>query len=141
MLENHRTVNHYGIQLDETINILHRICGGKPPQPAFNTDELDPAFDYDSNSVEDDGRRYMRGGFQYKRHYGWKRIAIKVLAKYGDDTWLGLDGMRTEEAPEQWPVSYHGTNMKGTQLILKKGINPHQKRYLVDAFTLVPTWK
>ena len=141
MLENHRTVNHYGIQLDETINILHRICGGKPPQPAFNTDELDPAFDYNSNSVEDDGRRYMRGGFQYKRHYGWKRIAIKVLAKYGDDTWLGLDGMRTEEAPEQWPVSYHGTNMKGTQLILKKGINPHQKRYLVDAFTLVPTWK
>ena len=54
MLENHRTVNHYGIQLDETINILHRICGGKPPQPAFNTDELDPAFDYDFNSVEDD---------------------------------------------------------------------------------------
>ena len=80
MLENHRTVNHCGIQLDETINILHRICGGKPPQPAFNTDELDPAFDYDFNSVEDDGRRYMRGGFQYKRHYGWKRIAIKVLA-------------------------------------------------------------
>ena len=64
MLENHRTVNHYGIQLDETINILLRICGGKPPQPAFNTDELDPAFDYDFNSVEDDGRRYMRGGFK-----------------------------------------------------------------------------
>ena len=141
MLENHRTVNHYGIQLDETINILHRICGGKPPQPAFNTDELDPAFDYDFNSVEDDGRRYMRGGFQYKRHYGWKRIAIKVLAKYGDDDWLGRDGMRTEEAPGKWPVSYHGTNMKGTQLILKEGINPDQKRYLVDAFTLVPTWK
>lgn len=83
----------------------------------------------------------MRGGFQYKRHYGWKRIAIKVLAKYGDDTWLGCDGMRTEEAPGQWPVSYHGTNMKGTQLILKEGVNPDQKRYLVDAFTLVPTWK
>ena len=99
MLENHRTVNHYGIQLDETINILHRICGGKPPQPAFNKDELDPVFDYDFSSIEDDGRRYMRGGFQYKRHYGWKRVAIKVLAKYGDDTWLGRDGMRTGRSP------------------------------------------
>ena len=122
---------------------MHRFFGGKPPQPALNTDELDPAFDYDFNSVEDDGRRYMRGGFQYKRHYGWKRIVIKVLAKYGDDIWLGRDGMRTEEAPGQWPVSYHGTNMKGTQLILKdlRVINPDQKRYLVDAFTLAPTWK
>ena len=43
--------------------------------------------------------------------------------KYRDDTWLGRDGMRTEEAPGQWPVSYHGTNMKGTQLILKEGID------------------
>jgi len=72
-----------------SMHIIHRICGGKPPHPAFNTDELDPAFDYDFNSVEDDGRRYMRGGFQYKRPYGWKRIAIKVLGKYGDDTWFG----------------------------------------------------
>ena len=109
-------------------SILHIVwCGGKPPQPAFNTDELDPAFDHGFNSVEDDGRRYMRGGFQYKRPYGWKKIAIKVLGKYGDDTWLGRDRIRTEEAPGEWPVSYHGTNMKGTQLILKEGYKPGSK--------------
>ena len=81
----------------------------------------------------------MRGGFQYKRPYGWKRIAIKVLENMGIIPGLAATGY--EQKKPRGPVSYHGTNMKGTQLILKEGINPDQKRYLVDAFTLVPTWK
>lgn len=122
-LENHRTINNYGIQPDESIFMV--ICttsGGS--QCAFNTDELHPSFDYDFSNVKDDGTRYMRGGFQYKRPYGWKRIAIKVVGKYGDNTWLGPDGIRTEEAPGEWPVSYHGTNMKSAKLILKEGYKP-----------------
>lgn len=69
MLENHLTVNHYGIRPDETIHIIHRQYAAKN-HPSPRTDEFDPAFDYDFNSVEDDGRRYMRRGFQYKRPYG-----------------------------------------------------------------------
>ena len=123
ILENHRTVDHYGIRPDETIHSIHRCFGGKPPHPAFNSDELAPAFDYDFNSVEDDGRRYMRGGFHHKRPYGWKRIAIKVLAKYGDDTWLGRDGMRTEEAPGQWPVTVLSRNKyEGYPADFKRGL-------------------
>lgn len=124
-LENHRTVNDYGIQADETIFIVIRMTGGGPPLPcAFNTDDLHPAFDYDFSNVGDDGKRYMRGGFEYKRPYGWKRIAIKVVGRYENDAWLGPNGIRTGEAPGEWPVSYHGTNMSSAKLIIKEGYKP-----------------
>lgn len=121
-LESHRTLNEYGIQRESTIHMVLRLTGGGPGGVcSFNTDELDPGFDYDFSNAKDDGKRYMRGGFQYKRPYGWKRIAIKVVGKYDDDTWLGPNGIRTEEAPGEWPVSYHGTNMKSAKMILKEG--------------------
>lgn len=121
-LESHRTLNEYGIQCESTIHMVLRLTGGGPGGVcSFNTDELDPGFDYDFSNAKDDGKRYMRGGFQYKRPYGWKRIAIKVVGKYDDDTWLGPNGIRTEEAPGEWPVSYHGTNMKSAKMILKEG--------------------
>ena len=121
-LESHRTLNEYGIQRYSTVHMLPRLTGGGPGGVcSFNTDELDPGFDYDFSNAKDDGKRYMRGGFQYKRPYGWKRIAIKVVGKYDDDAWLGPNGIRTEEAPGEWPVSYHGTNMKSAKMILKEG--------------------
>ena len=121
-LESHRTLNEYGIQRESTVHMVLRLTGGGPGGVcSFNTDELDPGFDYDFSNAKDDGERYMRGGFQYKRPYGWKRIAIKVVGKYDDDAWLGPNGIRTEEAPGEWPVSYHGTNMKSAKMILKEG--------------------
>lgn len=124
-LLNHQTVNDYSIQPDETIHAVLYLCGGGAPLPrAFNTNELDPEFDYDFSDVKDDGKRYMRGGFEYKRPYGWKRIAIKVVGRYGNDDWLGPNGLRTKEASEEWPVSYHGTNMSSAKLILKEGYKP-----------------
>ena len=63
----------------------------------------------------------MRGGFEYKRPYGWNRIAIKVLGKYSDDVWLGSDGIRTNQSPGEWPVSYHGTNMTNAKVIVNEG--------------------
>ena len=108
-----------------TIDLVNRLAGGGPGGVCpVNFDELDPRFDYDFSHVEDDGTKYMRGGFQYKRPYGWKRIAINVNGKYDDDTWLGPDGIRTEEAPGEWPVSYHGTNVKNAKMILIEGFKP-----------------
>ena len=124
-LEDGRTVDDYGIQADETIHLVLRLSGGGAPLPrAFNTDELDPTFDYDFSNFKDDGKRYMRGGFEYKRPYGWKRIAIKVAGRYEDDDWLGPNGIRTDQARGEWPVSYHGTNMSSAKMILKKGYLP-----------------
>ncbi|CAH3185875.1 unnamed protein product [Porites evermanni] len=66
----------------------------------------------------------MRGGFEYKRPYGWNRLAVKVLGKYENDAWLGPDGIRTRADPAEWPVSYHGTNSKNAKLISKQGYKP-----------------
>ena len=75
----HRTLNECGIEPYSVIQMVLRLTGGGPGGVcSFNTDELDPGFDYDFSNAKDDGKKYMRGGFQYKRPYGWKRIAIKV---------------------------------------------------------------
>ena len=66
----------------------------------------------------------MRGGFEYKRPYGWKRYAVRALGRYENDEWLGPDGDRTEEASGEWPVSYHGTDIKNAEKIVKEGYKP-----------------
>lgn len=122
-LEDKRTVDDHGISPESTLLLTICVRGGGSSY-GFNTAELDPRYDYDFTNVKDDGQRYMRGGFQYKRPYGWKRIAIKVVKRYDDDQWLGPNGMRTAEAPGEWPVCYHGTNMTSAKLILKDGYKP-----------------
>lgn len=86
--------------------VLYLIGGGGPLPRAFDTNELDSDFDYDFSDVQDDGKMYMRGGFEYKRPYGWKRIAIKVVGRYGNDDWLGANGLRAKESSWEWPVAY-----------------------------------
>ena len=86
---------------------------------------LDPQYDYDFTNVEDDDKIYMRGGHQYHRPYGWYRIALKVHGKYPDgDEWLGPNDIRTEEAPYEWAVSYHGTKFEHVSKIVKEGLKP-----------------
>ena len=120
-----QTLGDYGIQAGAKLHAVLRLRGGGsgPVLPyAFNTDELDPKYDFDFSQVKDDGKRYFRGGFEYSRPYGWKRFAIKVVGRYEDDDWLGPNGIRTEEVPGEWPVSYHGTNVASANLILGTGI-------------------
>ena len=74
-------------------------------------DDFDPKYDCDFTTVSDDGKKYTRGGYEYQRPYGWKRLALKVRGAYGDDSWLGPNSIRTSTSPEEWPVSYHGTKM------------------------------
>ncbi|XP_068688821.1 uncharacterized protein [Montipora foliosa] len=127
-LEDDLTIGDYGIGPDCTVFLGLVLRGGGAQLPCslntFNTDELDPTFDYDFTDLVDDGTQYMRGGFEYKRPYGWNRIAIKVVGRYGDDDWLGPEGMRTKDAQGEWPVTYHGTNMCSARMIVKEGYKP-----------------
>jgi hypothetical protein len=44
-----------------------------------------------------------RGGKPYNPPIGWNGIGLKVLDKYGDNTWLGM-----KNSPGEWCVAYHG---------------------------------
>ena len=72
--------------------------------------ELAPSWDCDFTHMQDDKLEYKRGGYNYNRPYGWRRFALNVLNRYdnGNNTWLGESGMRTQESPGEWAVSFHG---------------------------------
>lgn len=107
-LEDDITVSEYNIQPGATFHLNVRLRGGggpcRKPQYKLDTSKLDPSFDFDFSDMTDDGEKYMRGGFEYQRPYGWNRVAIKVTGKYESDDWLGPNGIRTSEAPNEWPV-------------------------------------
>ncbi|KAJ8003898.1 hypothetical protein DPEC_G00153170 [Dallia pectoralis] len=79
---------------------------------------FDRQYDYDFTRVSDN-KPYWRGDEEYKRPCGWTRIALKVLDKYGDNIWLGPNGIRTESIAGEWPVSYHGTSEDGAKGIIQ----------------------
>lgn len=118
------TLGDYGIKsngahLSMVLKLRCSICCDARGPFRLNADELDPIYDFDFSNVDDDGETYMRGGFMYQRPYGWKRLAIKVVGKYENDDWLGPDGIRTEQATGEWPVSYHGTDiLRASQTVL-----------------------
>ena len=116
-LEDNHTISELGITPCATIFLIVRTRGGGPDLQ-LDPAELDPRYNYDFTNQSDDGKTYMRGGKPYKRPYGWKRFAIKVLNVYESNTWLGPSGMRTEEAPGEWPVSYHGTSLASAKAIM-----------------------
>ncbi len=113
-LRDDMTVGGSNIQQDATLFVFPRLEGGKmseSPVPVFklSSAELAPKYDYDFTNRVDDGKTYMRGGYEYERPYGWERLALKVVGRYDDDSWLGPNGIRTNSAEGEWPVAYHGT--------------------------------
>lgn len=83
----------------------------------------DGYFDYDYNYEykEYDKVKYMRGGREYLRPYGWYRFGLKIRGKYdnGDDKWLGDNNSEGE-----WVNAYHGTKIRNVNSILKVGLRP-----------------
>ena len=123
-LQDSQTFAYYGIQPHDKIHLLKRTSADESFSYGFNINDLDPEFDYDFTHITDDGKQHLRGSFEYKRPCGWKRMAIKVLGKYSDDFWLGSKGLRTNQLPGEWPVSYHGTDLKSAKIIVKEGYKP-----------------
>ena len=65
----------------------------------LSKNQLDPR----GNRVEGWGIGEMRGGKPYDPPLGWNGIGLKVMDKYGDNTWIGMDNSEGE-----WCVAYHG---------------------------------
>ena len=65
---------------------------------------FDPKIDYDFTNISDKGKKFLRGGLEYKRPCGWKRYALKVGDKYNNLEWLGKKGNTQNDT--EWAVSY-----------------------------------
>ncbi|RIA86738.1 hypothetical protein C1645_318905 [Glomus cerebriforme] len=118
-LEDTRTLANYNINNGSTIHL--RDEGNAL---FIHPNLLDPKYDYDFTNIDDKGLTFIRGNFEYKRPCGWKRIALNVLDKYDDTTWLGVDGNRqslTDSVQNEWPVSYHGTALYKCKSIAQNG--------------------
>ena len=123
-LEDDHPLEEYGIDTYSTIHLVLRAQGGSPVAYYLDDALLDPKYDYDFTNKRDDGTRYSRGGYHYQRPYGWKRYALKVLDKYGDNDWLGPTRVfwsRAESSEGEWPVSYHGTALNATSSLAEDG--------------------
>lgn len=121
-LEDAKTLDDYEIHSECTVLLILTLKGGASPLYHIDTTLLDPSYDYDFTGKTDDGTRLMRGGYRFYRPYGWKKIALKVLNRYSDNVWLGPNGLRVDDAPGEWPVSYHGSGVnEGAGSIAQEG--------------------
>ena len=97
-------------------------------------------LDYRGNRSEGWGVGEMRGNKPYDPPIGWIGIGLKVLDKYNDNTWIGMDNIDGE-----WCVAYHGVGIgqssenvkKITRLIYKGSFKKGQRQahyYCQDKF-------
>ena len=109
-------LSEYGIQDGSTIFVVRLRALNANNLLIVDKNSRDPEYDYDFTNVHDKGQRFYRGGIEYRRPCGWKRFAIRVNGKYESDNWLG-----SENSPDEWPVSYHGTGREAAQSIAQTG--------------------
>ncbi|RIA89034.1 hypothetical protein C1645_876997 [Glomus cerebriforme] len=125
-LKDNLTLLDYNILNNNSIiYLIGQLCGDVIN--FIDSNFLDPIYDCDFTNVKDDNKQFMRGSHEYRRPCGWKRIAVKVLNKYGDNIWLGTaakkGSWRYESDPMEWPVSYHGTDKYNAKSIAEAGFD------------------
>ena len=118
-LEDNKFIRDYNILYESTIHLVLRLRGGAPIEYHLPDNLFDSQYDYDFTNINDIGKKFIRGGLEYKRPCGWKRYALKVDDKYENTKWLGHKGHSKE-----WAVSYHGTKIYCAEPIAKEGLKP-----------------
>lgn len=126
-LSDEETVEDIQIQDGDTIFIVMLLRGGGPGELPLVLDQsfLDSRYNFDFMSIKD-RENFWRGEYEgkplrYYRPCGWYRYALKVQDKYGDNSWLGGGGIRTQSTHGEWPVSYHGTKLENASGIVEEG--------------------
>ena len=129
-LNNHQSLIQQRVPGGSSLSLVWGPRGAGPePAHYIKDSDLDPQFDYDFTHVKDDGRKFERGGYEYKRPCGWDRCALKVRGKFPPgDTWLGEMGIRTGSSDGEWAVSYHGTAVGNIGPIADGGFDPGKNK-------------
>lgn len=76
---------------------------------------LDPEYDFDFTKIIDK-EKFYRGGREYFRPCGWNKYALNVKGRYENDDWI-----ESNDKTKEWAVSYHGTELKNVESIIKNG--------------------
>ncbi|XP_066920021.1 uncharacterized protein [Clytia hemisphaerica] len=88
-------------------------------------------WDYDFTNLKPAwlSENFKRGGVEYLRPYGWMRYGIDVKSKFdsGDATWLGESGTRHHSSPNEWIVTYHGTDCVAATKIADTDKSNHKR--------------
>jgi len=127
-LEDNKKISDYGIKNGYTIHLIIVF-----PISIPNPKMIDFKHNLDFTNMKDEGKVFMRGGWVYKRPYGWNKLALNIKDKYPDTAWLGgTEGLqRTNAVKGEWPVSYHGTSSKRALEIATSGFDLKKgKRFL-----------
>lgn len=112
-LEDEATLQQSNIATDST---LFMIVSVEQIAPSFRMNEqtfLDPQYDY-QYGTSDGTNRFSRGNRNFVRPCGWTKKALRVLGKYGDDSWLNSN------IGGSWPVAYHGTRKEDAEALCKQ---------------------
>ena len=72
-LEDNKTLYDYNIKPETTFHLVLRMRGGGFKEYHLPDNLLDPQYDYDFTNIDDKGKKFMRGGLEYRRPCGWKR--------------------------------------------------------------------
>jgi len=113
----------YGVTSGDTILLDLQLKGDRPSFTISNQ-ILDPV--YDCIYPNFDFVKFERGGYPFERPTGWTKKALKVNGIYESNDWLGLGSValgnpRLLSVPNEWAVSYHGTNKGSGKQIGKEG--------------------
>jgi len=117
-------LNEYGIGDSSEISVVRLRAINADDLLVLDKDSWDQHYDYDFTNIDDKGKRFTRGSVEYRRPCGWKRYAIKVVGKYEDEIWLG-----SNDSPNEWPVSYHGTGHDAAISIAQTGYDLTKHKY------------
>lgn len=103
-LEDSKRLSQYDIAIGSTLHLCVSLRRTDAIRHYVDPKFRSPQFDYDFRNIDDSGIEFRRGGFVYMRPIGTYRIALNVLDRYGDNSWLGVNGRPSifSEVPGEW---------------------------------------
>ncbi|CAF0947328.1 unnamed protein product [Adineta steineri] len=111
-------LSEYDIQDSGEIYVVRLRAMNSNDLLVLDKSSLGTPYDYDFSNIDDKGKSFTRGGTEYRRPCGWNRFAIKVAGKFENEVWLG-----SNNSPDEWPVSYHGTKHDAAKSIAQTGFD------------------